>query len=81
MNQEIEEAEGYQAEYTDTYGGQANYCWVKRAVVQGENLFQALKAARKEFGLTGIKGDITGSFGDAIWWKPRGRNTILMVSW
>lgn len=23
----------YDVEYTDTFGGEANYCWVKRAVV------------------------------------------------
>lgn len=23
----------YNVEYTDTFGGEANYCWVKRAVV------------------------------------------------
>lgn len=23
----------YQVEYTDTFGGEANYCWVKRATV------------------------------------------------
>ena len=23
----------YQIEYTDTFGGQANYCWVKRAKI------------------------------------------------
>ena len=24
----------YNVEYTDTFGGEANYCWVKRAIVQ-----------------------------------------------
>ena len=24
----------YDVEYTDTFGGEANYCWVKRAVVR-----------------------------------------------
>ncbi len=23
----------YQVEYTDTFGGEANYCWVRRAVI------------------------------------------------
>ena len=26
-------AHTYNVEYTDTYGGEANYCWVKRATV------------------------------------------------
>lgn len=67
------------AEYTDTFGGETNYCWVYRADIEADNLKQALRKARKEFGLTGIKGDITYDAGDFIAWDPRGSCTRLMV--
>lgn len=71
----------YQAEYTDTFAGQANYCWVDRAEFDADTLHKALRRARSEFGLTGVRGDITGEFGDEIWWTPRGSCTVLIVSW
>ena len=49
----------YQIEYTDTFGGEANYCWVKRATVSmpelthygydgGTNYCKADKIANRE---------------------------------
>lgn len=71
--------DGYEYEYTDTVGGQANYCWLHEGEVQADNLREALRKARKAIGLSGVKGDIVGDFGDEIHWKPRGCCTILMV--
>jgi hypothetical protein len=68
-------------EYTDTFGGEANYCWVKRGKLKTDDLKKALRMARREIGLTGVKGDVTADFGDEIHWKPRGLNTILMIRW
>lgn len=70
------------AEYTDTYGGETNYSWVRRAYIDSAlTPYEALKKARAEFGLSGVKGDITLSAGDEAWWKPRCFCTILMVRW
>lgn len=69
------------AVYTDTFCGEPNYCWMHEAEIEAEDLHKALRLARKEFGLTGRKGDILANFGDEIHWKPRGSCTILMVSW
>lgn len=71
----------YFAEYTDTYGGEANYSWVRRAYVKANNMREAMMRARKEFGLTGVRGDITGTYGDESHWVPRGCCTVLMVRW
>ena len=71
----------YKAEFTDTFGGNANYCWVRRADIEADTLKSALRKARAEFGLTGIKGDITADFGDEIHWMPRGICTVIMVRW
>lgn len=70
------------AEYTDTFGGEANYCWVKRANFEMNSdatMRNILQRARKELGLTGAKGDIVGDFGDEYHWTPRNCCTILMV--
>lgn len=69
------------AVHTDTFGGEPNFCWKNEAIVDAETLHGALRLARKEFGLTGVKGDIVANFGDEIHWKPRGTCQILMVSW
>jgi hypothetical protein len=72
----------YLAEYTDTFGGETNYSWVRRAVVHDvEGVKLALRRARAELGLTGVKGDITASYGDELHWTPRGSCTVLMVRW
>jgi hypothetical protein len=75
----------YMAEYTDTFGGEANYCWVKRAwftVPDGASNRSILMRARKEIGLKGVKGDITAAFGNGeAYWKPRNSCTILMTIW
>jgi hypothetical protein len=44
----------YDVEYTDTFGGEANYCWVKRAVIHVPEL--------THYGYTGSK---NGSYAKA----------------
>ncbi len=72
----------FSAEYTDTFGGEANYSWVRKAnfeLHENATMRSVLQRARKELGLTGAKGDIIANFGDEYHWKPRGCCTILMV--
>jgi hypothetical protein len=71
----------YDYEYTDTYGGETNYCWVKKGKVNADNLKLALRYARNELGMRGVRGKITGEFGDEIWWTPNNCCTVLMVRW
>ena len=69
----------YQYEYTDTFGGEANYCWVNRGVVAATSLKQAARKARAELGLNNIRGDIKWDLGDEIAWVPQHACTILFV--
>jgi len=73
----------YFAEYTDTFGGETNYAWVRRVYVESaDSVGQALRKARRELGLTGVRGDIVADYGrDEKHWKPRGCCTLLMVRW
>ena len=65
-------------EYTDTFGGEANYCWVKRAelTIPIELSDRAItRRAKAALGLTGVKGR-THSYGDAWEFRPYGGNTV-----
>lgn len=74
----------YLVEYTDTFGGEPNYCWIRRATIEAPDnatMRQVLLLARRALGLTGMRGDITFDQGDEWHWKPRGWCTVLMVRW
>jgi hypothetical protein len=54
-------------EFTDTYGGEANYCWVDRYRVKANSLRQALTKAKKERYYSPLPRHIvTGDYGDSI---------------
>lgn len=66
-------------EYTDTFGGESNYSWVKRGEINADNFEKALRAVKKILGLSGIRGRITLDSGDMIAWKPYNMNTIIFI--
>lgn len=82
----------YRWEYTDTFAGEANYCWVKRGIIRdSEAKRQAytpdhwratqrriLKAAKREAGLTGVRCE-RRDFGDMVAYYPHGMCTVLFV--
>ena len=43
--------ETFNIELTDTFGGEANYSWVKRAQIKAKNFRGAIIKAKKEFGI------------------------------
>lgn len=77
----------YEVEYTDTFGGEANYCWVKRATIESpfsDDVSHALAikrlkhAAKKAMGISGIKGEWCDS-GDFFEFRPRSLLTVLFI--
>ena len=68
----------YSYEMTDTFAGEANYCWVERGTVEAINLQSAARKARRELGWTGIRGD-TSDFGDMLEWRPRAACVVLFI--
>ena len=84
------------AEYTDTFGGEANYSWVHRwtldpamyiklAELQKEEPHEKVKRwlvkrAKALSGLTGHRCE-TNDMGDVIEIRPRGMCTILSITW
>ena len=37
----------YDIEWTDTFGGEANYCWVERSTIEAKNLQGAIRKAKQ----------------------------------
>lgn len=73
----------YSVEYTDTFGGEANYCWVRRATINApDNASRALimRRAKAAVGLSGARG-VTWEFDDTYEFRPYGSCTVLFVAW
>ena len=52
-----------QVEMTDTFGGDANYCWVKREKIEAKTHKQAITKFKKIHGIT-LRHKITMDCGD-----------------
>lgn len=69
-------------EYTDTFGGEANYSYVDRQILDisdAEASERRIKYLAKGcFGLTGIQGTWT-NYGNMLEFKPRGMCVVLFV--
>lgn len=70
----------YHVEFTDTYGGEANYCFVRRFAVNASSLSGAARVAARHLGYSGrIVAD--GTWGDGGRWNIRGAALCFFVSW
>jgi hypothetical protein len=72
----------YTVEYTDTFGGEANYAWVKRDnfLVEPTAPLSFVKGfAKNLMGLKGVRGTWE-DYGDTLKFTPRGSCTVLFVS-
>lgn len=72
----------YRVEYTDTFGGEANYSWCKRATLDLPNDASnrmLVRKAKAAIDLTGIlcKREM---WGEIIVLRPRGSCTIVFIS-
>ena len=81
----------FDIEYTDTFGGESNYCWVRRGSVMVPELahydakanrrqmVQVVRKAKALMGLTGVKCR-REEYGDLIALYPRGSCTVLFIN-
>jgi hypothetical protein len=73
----------YAVEQTDTFGGEANYCWVRRyTIAGGDNVSRRalVRRAKALCGLTGVRCDVS-DYGDTIDIRPRGMAQVVFVNW
>lgn len=75
----------WEFEHTDTFGGEANYCWVKRERYTGRAKTNRgiVRAAKAFAGFTGMKCSVD-NYGDAFAIRPVGRSApcqIVFANW
>lgn len=73
----------YDIEYTDTFAGQANYCWVNRKTLEVDpetSDLALVRRAKAAMGLTGVR-CITSNFGDMIEVRPRDMATVMFITY
>ncbi len=73
----------YAVEYTDTFAGEANYCWVRRATIRPkDDATQAtiMRLAKAAVGITGARGRVD-NYGDTIEFRPYRFATVMFVTW
>ena len=69
-------------EYTDTFGGDANYSWVRRYSIEVDGNVTDLALIRrikKAAGLNGVRG-IVSKYGDTWEFRPYGACVVLFAN-
>ncbi len=72
----------YQAEYTDTFGGEANYSWVTRISFWAPDTASdrmLIRRAKAAMGLSGVRGKTT-NFSTMLEFRPHGMATVMFVT-
>lgn len=64
--------------YTDTFGGEANYSWVRRGTVEAETELGCIRKAKAAVGLNGVPCK-RSEYGDVIDLRPHGCCTVLSI--
>lgn len=73
----------FKIEVTDTFGGEANYSWVRRfplSVADGATRPQIIRAAKASIGWTGHRCEVE-EYGEDYIIRPRGICQIAFVTW
>ena len=72
----------WRVEYTDTFGGEANYSWLRRYEIetkQDASRAAVMRAAKSAAGLSGVRGR-TEDRGDMLRFVPFRSCTVLFVN-
>jgi hypothetical protein len=70
------------AEYTDTFAGEANYSWVKRVsfeMPEGASTLSVVRKAKALLGLAGVRAR-REDWGDTIALRPHNSCTVAFIS-
>jgi hypothetical protein len=73
--------ESYTFEYTDTFGGEANYAWCKRGTVdvpEGASERTIIRRVKSALGLSGVR-CVRENWGEQIVLRPAGSCTIIFI--
>jgi hypothetical protein len=72
----------YEAELTDTFGGEVNYSWVQRERIElpaGSSDLSIVRAAKRALGLSGVR-CARSELGETIELRPYGLCQVAFIS-
>ncbi len=72
----------WNVELTDTFGGEANYAWIRRGttlVREGASRLAIVRAVKRELGISGTRCRVT-DHGDMLELKPYGTCTVAFAT-
>lgn len=67
-------------EVTDTFGGEANYCWVKRGTAKAKSRRGLIKAAKDLAGWTGWCRVRVEDWGDTMVVRPTASSGVCQIA-
>lgn len=70
----------YNIEVTDTFGGEANYCWVKRGTTKARSRRGLINAAKALAGWHGWCRVVVESFGDGLIVRPTQSSGVCQIA-
>lgn len=78
----------YEVEHTDTFGGEANYCWVNRYTIPSSDIpddrvksrRMLVRRAKALTGLTGVRCEVS-DYGDMIRIEPKAWCQVVFVTY
>lgn len=71
----------YEYEMTDTFGGEANYCWVKRGTVKARSFRGAIIAAKRKVDWLPRRHLVTMRCGDMVRIDAKGACVCMFITW
>ena len=69
----------YHVEVTDTFGGEANYCWVRRYDIDVKEGTSPIREAKKVAGWTGLRCNVE-NYGDGYHVHPSGMCQVMFIT-
>ena len=72
----------FHVEYTDTFGGEANYSWVRRETIEvpgDAKQSLVIKRAKASIGITGVRGKVV-DIGAGYEFRPYKYCTVMFVT-
>lgn len=74
-------AQLYAVEFTDTFGGEANYCWVKKFCVFAKDTRQAITRAKRHRYNAPLPRHTLNDYGDQVRIDINGACVCAFITW
>jgi hypothetical protein len=71
----------YDYEMTDTFAGEANYCWIKRGTVKASSFTGAIRAAKRQVDWLPRRHRVDMRCGDMVRIVAKGAPICMFITW